>query len=71
MIIHSNKKDLYDDSPMPFGKYKGEMMQDVPASYLQWLWINGLNKDIKNPVSKYIRDNINALKQEYSDGLWT
>ena len=35
---------LEDDSPMPFGKHKGELLEDVPASYLLWLlttdWIN-------------------------------
>jgi hypothetical protein len=23
---------------MPFGKYKGEYLQDIPTDYLQWLW---------------------------------
>ena len=26
-----------DNTPMPFGKYKGEVMCNVPASYLLWL----------------------------------
>ena len=36
---------LTDTSLFPFGKYKGEKMQDVPASYLEWVggqeWIGG------------------------------
>ena len=28
---------LNDLDPMPFGKHKGIMMQDVPASYFAWL----------------------------------
>ena len=28
---------LTDLDPMPFGKYKGTLMQDVSASYLAWL----------------------------------
>lgn len=27
---------LDDDSIMPFGKFKGSRMEDVPASYLHW-----------------------------------
>ena len=28
---------LSDQDSMPFGKYKGKPMEDVPASYLDWL----------------------------------
>lgn len=35
---------LKDDSLMPFGKYKNHRMDEVPASYLDWLhgqdWIH-------------------------------
>lgn len=32
----------YDDtSLMSFGKYKGEPLSDIPASYFKWLWIEG------------------------------
>lgn len=35
---------LTDDSPMPFGKHKGEALSTVPASYFLWMlgqaWIN-------------------------------
>lgn len=31
---------LDDTSLMPFGKYKGEPMSDISASYLAWLWDN-------------------------------
>lgn len=27
---------LNDDSPMPFGKYKGKPMREVPAQWLDW-----------------------------------
>lgn len=28
-------------SEMPFGRYKGKQMKDVPAVYLLWLYDNG------------------------------
>jgi uncharacterized protein (DUF3820 family) len=52
---------LYDDSPMPFGKYKGDKMENVPASYLIWLYDE--NK-CNNYVRKYIEDNLDVLKEE-------
>lgn len=67
----TSMKELTDTDPMPFGKHKGEPMQDVPASYLHYLWQNGMKADKQSNVANYIRRNLNALKQEYQDGLWT
>lgn len=70
MSTHSRPKPLDDLSPMPFGKFRGALMQDVPASYLHYLWINGKNKDTICPVATYIRNNLNNLKTEHTDGIW-
>lgn len=52
---------LTDKSKMPFGKYEGKAMVDVPASYLIWLYENDkCSASVKN----YIKDNIDALKLE-------
>lgn len=67
---------LNDLSPMPFGKHKGIPMQDVPASYLHFLWTewatHGVNQceGSKLAVGNYIRENIHALSKEYPDGEW-
>jgi len=61
---------MLDTDPMPFGKHAGQPMQDVPASYLHFLWHNGLKNDRMSPVADYIRRNLHALKQEYPDGIW-
>lgn len=60
---------LKDDSPMPFGKHKGEKMEDVPARYLFWLWTNGAENE-NSQVPDYIRRNLEALKKEYPNGIW-
>lgn len=52
---------LTDESLMPFGKYKGEKMANVPASYLIWIYEN--NKCTKE-VALYIADNWEVLKNE-------
>ncbi|MEK6882172.1 MAG: DUF3820 family protein [Nanoarchaeota archaeon] len=43
---------------MPFGKYKGSLISDVPPSHLLWLnrqeWLRG-------PVKKYIFDNLSEI----------
>lgn len=62
---------LNDTDPMPFGKHKGIKMQDVPASYLHYLWQNGLKDDMQSVVADYIRRNIDALRKEYKDGIWS
>ena len=60
---------LEDLSPMPFGKHKGDDMEDVPAQYLMWLW-NQNEEDYnlerhmstnKKAVMDYIKDNMDAL----------
>lgn len=62
-------EDAYEDTDLiNFGKYKNQMLQDVPASYLHWLWSNRPISDKR--LEKYIENNLNALKQEYLDGIW-
>lgn len=65
---------LTDTDPMPWGKYEGKPMQDVPASYMFWLWTEkGFENELRNhwnPVAQYIRDNLEAFKQEHPDGIW-
>jgi len=65
---------LHDTDPMSFGKYRGTPMQDVPASYLHWLWTNERDpmyrKTKVDPVAAYIRDNLDVLKKEHEDGIW-
>ena len=64
-------KKLNDTDAMPFGKHKGVPMQDVPASYLHYLWTNGLDKQTEtSPVADYIKRNLDALKLEHKDGIW-
>ena len=58
---------LNDDSLMPFGKYKGEQMQDVPASYLLWLYDQpSLNTTSDLAVRAYVKDSWDFLQHEVS-----
>lgn len=56
-------KPLTDESPMPFGKYSGQKMCNVPADYLSWLaeqdWI-----DEWPNVEDYIESNWDVIQQE-------
>ena len=52
---------LDDESEMPYGQHKGELMIDVPAKYLLWLYDN----DRCNvPVKAYIEKCIEILRKE-------
>lgn len=62
---------LQDTSPMPFGLHKGKPMQDVPASYLHWFYTTQKPYGPSGvAVYDYIKRNVNALKEEYPDGIW-
>ena len=50
-----------DESTMLFGKYKGEKLANVPASYLLWLHEQNIPK---NDLKKYIEDNMEVLKAD-------
>jgi hypothetical protein len=55
---------MTDQDLMPFGKYKGEKMEKVPASYLLWLRDQGCS----NPgVRSYIEENETVLVSECPD----
>jgi uncharacterized protein (DUF3820 family) len=54
-------KPFDDQTPMPFGKYTGKKLIEVPAHYLIWLHEN--NKCF-GELKKYIEDNMDVLKQE-------
>lgn len=53
--------DYLEDIIMPFGKYKGEQLLDIPVSYLEWIYDNlELNGDLDQGVS----DAIDILRGE-------
>lgn len=64
---------LTDRSPMPFGKYRGDQMEAVPAKYLIWLWDNedGMWSQRDSPVRDYIIENWDALVHEAKDVIIT
>lgn len=57
---------LKDTDPMPFGMHKDIPMQDVPASYLMWLYDNDkLPKG--SEVCNYVLDRVGDLRIEASN----
>jgi hypothetical protein len=65
-MLKSNKRQpaLTDLDPMPFGKFKGVPMQDVPPSYLQWLKNEGCSNVL---VANYIYNSWEAIQQELGE----
>lgn len=60
--------NLTDNDIMPFGKYRGEAMANVPASHLLWLKEKfekdgAYGRDGKL-VNQYIKDNLEVLQIE-------
>ena len=58
---------LEDHDRMPFGKHGGKKMEDVPASYLLWLWDDGWWERHTEPLGAYIADAFTALLKECPD----
>lgn len=61
---------LIDTDRMPFGKYKGERMQDIPPSYLSWLYYEikkgGITK-YNELVFNYIWNSQDAIAEEIGE----
>ena len=50
-----------DDSLMPFGKFKGKKLSEIPARYLLW----GLREDVwKGDLLEYVKSNEVLLLEE-------
>lgn len=52
---------------MPFGKHQGKRLEDVPASYLLWLWDDGWWQRTNEPLGAYLLDALSALQQQSRD----
>ena len=66
MTTADKKQPAYTDlDPMPFGKFKDKLLQDVPGSYLIWLWSQRPLSDTK--LENYIHNSMDALKMEDKD----
>jgi len=55
---------MKDTDLMPFGKYEGVEMANVPASYLMHAHENFQANSSNFKVLKYIQDNLDAIKLE-------
>lgn len=56
------KDNVYDDDTiMPFGKHKGEALQDVPDDYFLYLYDNAMISDSK--LLRYVEHNLDAIKK--------
>lgn len=56
---------LTDKSLMPWGKYKGEMLGNVPDSYLLWLHNEG---KAQGQLKQYITENMAAIRTNINGG---
>lgn len=57
---------MNDESLMPFGKYKGTSLGEVPASYLLWLY-EGADHTVTGPLKDYIKENLDVIKSQIED----
>ena len=56
---------MTDSDLMPFGKFKGTKMANVPSSYLKHIYDEGIVTVFKwNPVFHYIKDNMDVIETD-------
>lgn len=53
---------INDDSLMPFGKYKGFKMANVPGGYLRWLYDNATQ--LRPDLKAYLETNLHVIDHE-------
>lgn len=61
---------LRDKDPMPFGKYKGQMLAGLPDDYLLWLYNDMSKRNVSpyaQPLYNYLVENIDAIKKNVED----
>ena len=63
------KSNYTDEDLMPFGKYKGWKLANVPAEYLIWLYEN--NRAGDGALFYYIKNNLDVLEDEVSNNQKT
>lgn len=63
MAKKPTKGVLTDNSIITFGKYRGQALVNVPGSYLLHLY-NTPNNGLDPALKRYIKDNLEVLKQE-------
>jgi hypothetical protein len=70
-VLHGGAPD--DQELITFGKYNGTPYGKVPASYLLWLWNNGMYRETlsnrSDPARLYIIKNFHALETECPDTI--
>ena len=52
---------------MPFGKHKGQSVDDVPAKYLDWLRDQDFVRTDHPHIWKYITDNEDVIDSEIDE----
>jgi len=58
------------DQYMPFGYFKGQRFDQVPAGYLHFVYTTFDRKRENEQLFKYIERSIKALEIEHPDGIW-
>lgn len=75
--VPANAEEYNDDTPMPFGKYKGKPLKYVPANYLDWCigqeWLPKRWPQLAAYITKnwkYIEKELDDMEAEREDSYY-
>lgn len=69
MLKQNKKHPTYEDTDtIKWGRYSGEPLSDVPASYFQWIWENKIKED-DILLWNYMRNFKEAIEMELGEKL--
>lgn len=60
---------LTDQSKMPFGKYKGKTLAEIPDSYFIWLYDDGVQGDLRVYIEDSVPAIANSIKRKPKDRI--
>lgn len=55
---------MSDETVMPFGKYKGQLMSRIPARYLVYIYETYKDEWLRGRPREYIERNLDKLRKD-------
>jgi hypothetical protein len=56
MSDHYTERKVAGSKIMPWGKYQGKRLEEIPSAYLEWCMLqNWLQEDVRDDICDYLK----------------